>query len=190
MIFVELLKIAGVLWLVGVTALAVVSLRLLGASAGWRYFKAQLVSVFIATPAGWVVLILPCLLHAWSRMVLVRSLKPLPGRESVDFWTWGCLGWASNPEDGVSGKQALLNDGEHYTPYMPCPSWITWRWAVWLWDSLRAYFWSAWRNSADELKYVYAWPEGHCVSGTWLNGRQYVIGWRPENGFNVPVLDL
>lgn len=216
------------LWIALVAGLLWLSLRSFGnTAAGWRYFAVQFLSTAIATPVGWAVLILPCLLHLWTGPV-VASIKPLPNRNLVDRWlpyagyvnllalvpvrllcgpSWWLVAaavvcvatialnlFAFNPEDGVSAIWARIWSGDsppQLEPYKPTPAWAEGiPIAEWLWASWRSYCWSALRNSADQLKYTFAWPAGTNVSGTWWRGRKYVIGWRPENGFNVPVLDL
>ncbi len=139
----------------------------------WGWFTvAQLITLTFMV-IGFVVLIIPCLLHAWE-------LSPTPsindGRK-IDRWTWSFLNpiWG-NPEDGVSGQTALVwINGTTRGPYWPtCPN-----------AALRAYAWSAWRNSCDQLKYRLAVT----IFGTpafKLGNR--TIGWSKENGKPVLVI--
>lgn len=136
----------------------------------WLWFAVvQLISL-AASLAGHALLILPCLLHAW---------EPVSARfdnRVIDRWSWGPLNYVyGNPEDGVSGAQALIWTATGKVPYMPGadPAW-------------RAYCWNA-RNSANNLKYVFAWADGPLKTGT-LWGRKYKIGWQLENGIKVPVV--
>lgn len=153
----------------------------------WAWFAVvQLVSI-AATVLGWAVLIPFCLLQAWTAPVCLSN-KPWPSgmpdlgpaRVLIDRWRFKPLNWIyGNPEDGVSGRQAYI----WATPSAPA-LYMPGAWAPW-----RAYLWSAWRNSADNLKYVFAWKEGPYwavqIGGRWLQA-----GWHLQNGVNVPVLGV
>lgn len=69
---------------------------------------------------------------------------------------------------------------------MPLPALVLPLWSrpavLWFWDAYRAWRWSAWRNSCDSLKYVFAWEQGPQAT-VW--GRK--LGWWPENSVRVPV---
>ncbi|MDE1989025.1 MAG: hypothetical protein KGI82_01030 [Betaproteobacteria bacterium] len=139
----------------------------------WTYFALAQLVMLAAMLAGFVVLMLPCLLHAWE-------LSPVPsindGRR-IDRWTWALLNpiWG-NPEDGVSGLAARVwVNGVTQRAYWPsCPS-----------AALRAYAWSAWRNSCDALKYSLAITCFGTPSVV-IAGRR--IGWSVENGRPVLVI--
>jgi hypothetical protein len=139
---------------------------------GWPWFAlVQLISL-LATVVGWVLLIPFCLARAW--ILDDQSIKD--GRP-VDRWRWSVLNVVfGNPEDGVSGGTALVWVNGVLSPYMPNA------WAPW-----RAYCWSAWRNSADGLKYVFAWENGPFKEVT-VFGKRHKIGWQRENGVKVPVI--
>lgn len=126
---------------------------------GWLwYLTVQLIMAFF-TVLGWFVLIPFCLGHAWTLSTLVGSIKD--GRP-IDHWNTEWLRWAyDNPEDGVSGQQALiwLNSTTRGL-YMPMPEASFNEWQTWLYAAWRAYCWSAWRNSTDNLKYRFAWKAG------------------------------
>lgn len=145
-------------------------------TAAWIWFAiVQLISLG-AMVVGWVLLIPFCLAQAWE-MSPMPSIKD--GQRPIDRWRWRWLGFAfDNPEDGVSGAQALIWVDGKQVPYMP-DAWPPWR----------AYCWSAWRNSADNLKYVFAWEKGPFKQWT-LFGRPQKAGFQQENGFNVPILSL
>jgi hypothetical protein len=150
----------------------------------WLYFAVIQLVTLLATVAGWLVLLPFCLLQAWTAPS-ARSINPsTPGR-LVDSWRWQPLNAVyGNPEDGVSGQQAAVwNSTGQLVPYMPTAP------ACW-----RAYCWSAWRNSADQLKYCFAWrgnTPAPFVTGTWLAGRTYRAGWQLENGkYLVPVFSV
>ena len=106
----------------------------------WLKFTVQQIESLIVTIAGWFVLIPFCLLRAWRSTA--TSIDP--DYRAIDVWSWDWLnGVYGNPEDGVSGAQAIVNG----QPYMPTAN------SIW-----RAYCWSAWRNSANGLKYRFAAP--------------------------------
>jgi len=119
-----------------------------------------------AALAGIVALAPFCYLHAWTLSTLDGSNKD--GRP-IDHWNTSWLRVIyDNPEDGVSGQQALIwnSTGTALMPYLPKAS------TAW-----RAYRWSAIRNSADGLKYLFAWKEGPLKTFT-LFGRTHKIGWQ------------
>lgn len=140
---------------------------------GWIWFvMVQLISL-VATVVGWFVLIPFCLGRLWLLDMQTKSIKD--GR-FIDTWDSRIIqAIYGNPEDGVSGAQALISGNQ---PYMP-EAWAPWR----------AYCWSALRNSCDNLKYVFAWKDGPFKQWT-LFGRPQHAGWQMENGFNVPVISL
>jgi len=134
----------------------------------WFIFV-QLVSL-VAAALGTVVLIPFCLVRAWKRDAY--SIKGPAHTRVIDRWSWEPLNSIfGNPEDGVSGQCALIGPAGS-DPYRPNA------WAPW-----RAYLWSGWRNSADSLKYVFAWEEGPL----WRFGK-HKAGWQRENGIKVPVI--
>lgn len=112
----------------------------------------KLIGAVIAPAIGLVVLIPFCLAQAWEDCPSTEGPYPV---HTIDRWTWAPLNRVfGNPEDGVSGKYALI----WYTPpggtladavRVPYKAPFT-QWAPW-----RAYCWSAWRNTADQLKWTY-----------------------------------
>ena len=143
----------------------------------WLWFIVVQLIQLACELVGLVVLIPVCLMHAWEPCVGDGSTK------FIDRWKWAPLDLIyGNPEDGVSGAKALVWDNGQKVPYMPNA------WAPW-----RAYCWSALRNSADNLKYVFAWDKGPLIKKDYkIFGRQrtFRAGWQMENGINVPVLSL
>lgn len=117
------------------------------AMKGWLYFAfVQLVSL-LATVVGWFMLIPFCLTRAW--------VTAGEGGRQIDRWRFAPLNLIyGNPEDGVSGRYALIwnSAGTERVPYMPSA------WAPW-----RAYLWSGWRNSANGLKRRLVWKGGPFV---------------------------
>lgn len=140
----------------------------------WLRFAAVQLVMLLATILGWIVLVPFALARAW---------EPCPSRfdpsRVIDRWKWKPLNAVyGNPEDGVSGMKALVWTNGVQGPYMP-GAWPAWR----------AYLWSAWRNSADNLKYVFACSSCPIKQGTIL-GKPYKLGWQFENGIKVPVLSF
>jgi len=127
--------------------------------AAWAWFVVVQLIALLVTVLGWVLLIPFCLAQAWT---------------AEDRWSWGPLNYVyGNPEDGVSGRKALIWTSSGQVPYLPNT------WAPW-----RAYLWSGWRNSADNLKYVFAWKGGPFIRREF--GKYYVqLGW---NDSGYPVL--
>lgn len=144
----------------------------------WLKFAAIQLVMLLATVAGWLILLPFCWAHAWR-----LGQMPVGSTRWVDVWSWDPLNRVyGNPEDGVSGMLALVwnKEGTARGEYMPSDDVPAW------W---RAYCWSAWRNSCDALKYVFADPKGPLVTFTFL-GRNGKVGWQMENGYNVPVASL
>lgn len=136
-----------------------------------RFAGIQLISL-VATVVGWLLLIPFCLLRAWEPVQ--SEFDPT---RTIDRWKWHPLNAVyGNPEDGVSGMKALVMANPVLkVPYMP-GAWVPWR----------AYLWSGWRNSSDNLKYVFACSSCPLVQFQ-LFGRTLKIGWQVENGIKVPV---
>lgn len=145
----------------------------------WVWFVViQLISlVFLLI--GLLVLIPFCLAQRWH--MEGHSIKD--GRP-IDRWNSELLNFIyGNPEDGVSGQQALIWEGDELVHYLPDagPSW-------------RAYKWSALRNSCGGLKYVFGrlGCVGPYIEGTFtLRGHpySYSMGWKVLNThWNVPVI--
>lgn len=145
---------------VGVTlaslALGIKSRNALGAAIFWAL---QTVSL-AATIVGWF-LLLPL-----SAFKLWHTAPSLHFPRSVTVWNGGYLTWIwGNEEDGV-----LPDARNNYMTWAP--------------DWLRAYVWSAWRNSANNLRFVCT----H-VGGPWLQVRRwgwyFQAGFRPDTGWPV-----
>lgn len=147
-------------------------MRYLATFCAWVWFAAVQLICLIATIVGWLLLIPFCLAQAWAQDAI--SIKD--GR-IIDRWRWKRLNFIyGNPEDGVSGQTALVWVNGSLSFYRR-PTWAPWR----------AYLWSGWRNSADNLKYVFAWQKGPLVEFN-LFGMEHKLGWQFENGVKVPVL--
>lgn len=113
---------------------------------GWLRFAGVQLVMLIAAVLGVFLLIPFCLAQAW-----VADEKSIKDGRVIDRWKWRLLNLVyGNPEDGPSGLYAKVwLNGTTEGPYMPNanPMW-------------RAYVWSAWRNSCNNLKYVFAWKGG------------------------------
>lgn len=143
------------------------------------YIGIQLVNI-LARVVGWFVLPRLCNAQAWHDVPSTLE----PGR-TIDAWNSPIVEAVyGNKEDGGSGKHALIwytppGGAPVEVPYMPdaSPSW-------------RARCWQE-RNSAANLKYVFAREDGPFKTGTWLFGRRtYKFGWQREKGIKVPVFSL
>lgn len=155
-----------------------------------RYVMIQIVQL-IAMVLGWVFLIPFCLLQAWKSSAQL-SIKG-DGRK-IDEWKWSLLNYVyGNPEDGVSGQQAVVFVNGQPTHYYSLGTSVAWC----------AYRWSALRNSCDALKYRFAYAKGPLKTftfGGWglklgsykvtIPDLSFKVGWQPENGFNVPVFSV
>lgn len=111
----------------------------------------KLIGGILAPLYGLVVLIKPCLKQEWVECQ--STVNPF-GRapRTIDCWKDPWLqSIYGNPEDGVSGKDALV----WYTPPGGAPRQVPYRSPFTQWAPWRAYCWSAWRNTADQLKYTY-----------------------------------
>lgn len=90
--------------------------------------------------AGWFILIPFCLARCWEPCE--STINPF-GRAPRPITLWRSA-WLNsiygNREDGVSGAEALIWVNGERVPYRPNT-----------WAPLRAWLWSAWRNSTNEL---------------------------------------
>ena len=155
----------------------------------WAYFVLGQLCSIAAALVGYVILLPFCLAQAWETSPVPSiGQKAWLTRGPVDRWRWGPLNAVyGNPEDGVSGQAALVwgsgPDAGKLVAYWPgAPAW------------LRAYAWSAWRNSADQLKYAFRWtgPTG-CApfKQVRLFGRTLSFGWKLENDtYQVPIVSF
>lgn len=158
----------------------------------WTYFVLAQVAMLVAQVVGLVALIPFCLAQAWETSPAPSiGQKPWLTRGPIDRWSWGPLNYVyGNPEDGVSGQTALIwgsgTSSGQLVPYLPGAN------AAW-----RAYCWSAARNSAGGLKYVFQWrgklpaPYKSGVFSVFGKSFTYGFGWKLENGsFYVPVASV
>lgn len=125
----------------------------------WIYFAVVQLVALIATLVGWVILIPLSATRCW----IMRESRYFPGRQ-IEVWRGGWLTWIwGNEEDSVIGN------AEHRARFKD--------------DRLGAYFWSAWRNSANNLRFIFRWQGGPFWRREF--GKWYVqAGWYP-NGYPV-----
>jgi len=96
----------------------------------------------IASILGLVILAPFCTLKAWEDCMSTEGPYP---PHPIDRWRWHALNAVyGNTEDGVSGKYAMVWENGLRVSYK-LSSGARWR----------AYCWSAWRNTADQLKYTF-----------------------------------
>jgi hypothetical protein len=94
---------------------------------------------------GWVLLVPFCLAQAWE--TCDSTAGPYPVRK-IDRWKWKPLNAIyGNPEDGVSGQCALV----WYWDGVDAHSAVQIPYRPGMWAPLRAWLWSAWRNSTNQL---------------------------------------
>ena len=127
---------------------------------GWLLFIVVQLIAFVCTVVGWVILLPMAALGMW----VTRQSYEYP--KVVTAWRGGALTFLwGNEEDGVTGA-------DFYLPHAP--------------SRLRAYLWSAWRNSANNLRFVFRWRSGPFYR--WQNGAKtlyFQMGW---NASGFPVL--
>lgn len=167
---------------------AALSVSALGFSQGIRFAIVQAIS-FVLSLVGLVLLAPLSLFHLWTS-ANVKSIKTQPAGLLIDKWLLPVNYVYGNPEDGVSGQQALVWSNGQQVPYQASTATGIKKWFV---DAWRAYSWSVLRNSSDNLKYVFANPNGKMASVSFkLFGKQVTLalGWKPENGVVVPVISF
>src|SRR5690348_14985066 len=133
---------------------------------GWLYFIfVQLVSL-ICMLIGWFLLIIPCIMKAWEPVEQIYqpqwAIDQKIPKKTIQIWTWSWLNpvWGNNEDGVVNGLRAGID-------YNPNAS----RWL--------AYCWSAWRNSANNLRFVFMWKNGPFYR--WSNATYYFqAGWYPN----------
>lgn len=127
---------------------------------GWLWFAVVQLIALLATVIGWILLAPPAALQCWK----TRESMYFPTKQ-IPVWRGGWLTWIwGNEEDGVIGNAA------HQMRYRKNPR-------------LGAYLWSAWRNSANNLRFVFRWQGGPFCRRE-FRGWYVQAGWYP-NGFPV-----
>ena len=132
---------------------------------GWLYFTFVQVVALIAMVVGWFLLIIPCALGAWEPELQIYQpdwAATEGSRKMINIWSWDWLNnvWG-NDEDGVTGIPAYNKTESRF----------------------KAYLWSAWRNSTNNLRFVFRNFNGPFYRkeiGNWY----FQAGWYP-NGFPV-----
>ena len=126
---------------------------------GWIYFVLlELATFFFVQVPGVVILAPMAASHAW----VTRESTVYPGKR-VTVWKGGKLTWLwGNEENGVTGPIEYNADNT---------AWKT-------------YVWSAWRNSANNVRFLVSWK-----GGPWFQyrGKNWYIqfGFRPDTGWPV-----
>lgn len=135
----------------------------------WLYFAFVQFVALIAMVIGWFLLIIPCALRAWKPVEQIYTPDWVPvgtSKPTIQIWTWNWLNkvWG-NDEDGVIG-----------------PTWYN---TTAIPSAKLAYLWSAWRNSANNLRFIFKNVGGPLFY--WENSAKtwyFQCGWYP-NGFPV-----
>lgn len=131
--------------------------------APWRYYWCIQVVSFFAMIIGWFLLLPLAAFGRWK-----QAMSPVFRGKVITVWNSGFINatWG-NYEDGVVPPDWYL------------PGKQTW---------LRVYMWTAWRNSADNLKYEFRLSGGPFWRRQWaVFGKQYYA----QCGFNpsgLPVI--
>lgn len=128
--------------------------------SAWLLFSIIQMIAFVVMLFGILLLLPLCALRYWT----IRESRYFPGR-TIAVWRGGWLTWIwGNEEDGVIGAdffRARFKD-----------------------ERLSAYLWSAWRNPANNLRFIFQWKGGPF----WRRERS---GWYVQAGWNssgYPVL--
>lgn len=110
------------------------------------FIVVQLVSM-LAMIIGWILLIVPCAMRAWVEVEQIyqadwQVLQGLP-KKKIKIWAWRWLNaiWGNDEDGVVSG----LRGNVEYNPNG---------------SRFKAYLWCAWRNSANNLRFVFRWVGG------------------------------
>lgn len=127
---------------------------------GWLWFICVQIIATIAMIIGWALLIPFAVFKWWKQTASVH----FPDRR-IQVWSVKAVNavWG-NDEDGVLG-----------------PTWYNPLGTPW-----RAYLWSAWRNSANNLRWVFANKGGPYYKWVSTTGKWYFqAGFRPDTGWPV-----
>lgn len=103
-------------------------------------FSWRILSALIQLPwmilGAFIFIPLAVFFHAW-----VCDAISTEDNRPIDRWRWNWMNFVwGNPRDGVSGERALIWVDGQRVPYRPQTS-----------PRLRAWLWSAWRNSTNAL---------------------------------------
>ena len=130
----------------------------------WFKFAWFQVRSLAATIVGWFLLAPLAAFKQWRWQLAYPSLK----HDQIAVWRWSWVdGIWGNAEDGVTGDNFYA--------------------ARFKSQRLCAYLWSAWRNSANNMRWsnsVVGGPFVRITKGRWI----FQFGYRPDNGW--PVLRL
>jgi hypothetical protein len=145
----------------------------------WIWFAiCQVFAFVVLMPLGWLIVGLAVLCGAHTDMPVTASIKPMPGREYIDRWTWPINAIYGNPEDGVTGMDAL---GPSWTGfYNPTGS----RWLAFKWSGLRN-----WADGFNYITWIFSGTPPLLVKDYTFFGsqRQLKLGWQQRYGRTVMV---
>lgn len=165
---------------------------------GWLWFATiQLRIVKVLIVVGWIVI------------PIMAALKRYEYRQSEEY-DYAILAWRDkwmyvwgNEEDGIDGSRGYQRDPysfQYYGDVVPFPygpqyddtkSWYykqdPWLRRTWNWSLFRRiYWWSAWRNSVNNLRFLTRWKGGPFFFAEF--GKWYVqLGWN-SHGFPVAFI--
>lgn len=132
---------------------------------GWAWFAVVEIVCLAAMVVGWVLLLPMAWLRLWRHGVSEHYGHII----SVWRWRWVDKVWG-NDEDGVLGA-------DFYVRRVPNVRW-------------RAYLWSAWRNSSNNLRWLFAWPGGPYYRWGTDSGWRGHVGFKPTEGWPVVSANL
>ena len=124
----------------------------------WLYLALIQVIAFVGTVLGIVILFFLSIFRCWKK----RASREYP----YDIMAWS-IDWIDrvygNEEDGIDGSRGYRLDPEGVL-YQHV--WIerTKLWPEWL----QVYWWSAWRNSDNNLRFVFRWIGGPFIRREWM----------------------
>jgi hypothetical protein len=146
---------------------------------GWAWFVAVQLICFLAMVVGWFLLLPLALCGAYFYATWTEDFrrKYHPRVDSISKWNWYWVDrvWG-NWENGIDpGTQLVIEGKDVYMPGAP-PWW-------------RIYMWTAWRNSSNNLRWVFAWVGGPYYRWENSSWRGH-IGFRPDTGWPVISANL
>lgn len=126
---------------------------------GWLWFVIIQILSLCLMVVGWIVLIPFVLLKSWH-----TGNSPVYSDRNITMWNLSILDKIyGNWEDGV----------------VPPDWYMTGINTLW-----RTYMWTAWRNSTNNLRWIFLWKDG-----PWFQyrnkGYYFQAGWRPDTGWYV-----
>ncbi|MDB6085200.1 MAG: hypothetical protein JWN43_3081 [Gammaproteobacteria bacterium] len=134
---------------------------------GWLWFVIVQLIELVALILGLIVLLVLAATKCWY----IRESRYFPGRQ-ITVWRGGYLSWPwGNEEDGVTGEASTQRAATYAARYPNI--------------RIRAFMWSALRNPANNLRFVFRWRGGPFYR--WENASHtfyFQAGWY-ANGYPV-----